>query len=478
MGGYLGAMAPSLPLRPGPRLGCLALLVVTLGGCSGGGLGVDPLSDIANIGAKNPLIPNQVAGGDPDDPALRRGTDREAGTDPVTAAEAEALRRERMQQAATLWANAERTQDPEDAADLYAEIAEEYPEYARAAEARYRAGVQAYRRRAWYESFDQLRSYMQVAPVNPHLKDIERMIFEGGRRLLAENREGTFSMFKSDEGATTMLSYVAQAFPAGLYADDALYVLGRHYQGEREPDTAALTYRQLIISYPDSEWVYMTRLALGDTYLERDQGEPYHAGFVDRDPRERLPSAEAAPFAGPVKSGPELALEQFEAFLDAVRMDPRRRVEYAQHVTYAEGRARQIRQALAAKERRTAAFYRSNGDGNAARVYEEAAQRWLAGRTDAPTVVVPGGPMAEPPPLPGSGAGWPTAPVDTTAPSSVPYEPAPADMGPIPPTGMPDPDIDPTTGLPWGVAPHGTPAPTTAPYVVPYEVPAPAPPGR
>ena len=56
-------MAPSLPLRPGPRLGCLALLVVTLGGCSGGGLGVDPLSDIANIGAKNPLIPNQVAGG-------------------------------------------------------------------------------------------------------------------------------------------------------------------------------------------------------------------------------------------------------------------------------------------------------------------------------------------------------------------------------------------------------------------------------
>ncbi|MGE0192553.1 MAG: tol-pal system YbgF family protein [Planctomycetota bacterium] len=415
-------MASLLPFRPATRPGCLAVLALALGGCSG--LGGDPLSDIANLGAKNPLIPNQVAGGDAEDPALRRGTDREAGTDPVTASEAEALRRERMQQAATLWANAERTQDPEDAADLYAEIAEEYPEYARAAEARYRAGVQAYRRRAWYESFEQLRSYMQVAPVNPHLKDIERMVYEGGRRLLAENREGTFSVFKSDEGATTMLTYVAQAFPAGLYADDALYVLGRHYQGEREPDTAALTYRQLLISYPDSEWVYMTRLALGDTYLERDQGEPYHAGFVDRDPRERLPSAEAAPFAGPVKSGPELALEQFEAFLDAVRPDPRRRVEYAQHVDYAEGRARQIRLALAAKERRTAAFYRSNGDGQASRVYEEAAQRWLAGRGEAPAVVVPGGPVVEPPPLPGSGADWPVMPTD------VPAEvPAPAPPG-------------------------------------------------
>ncbi len=381
-----------------------------LAACSGDGVGTDALSNIANLGAADPWIPNQVAGGDRNDPALRRGTDREAGGDPVTAAEAEALRRERMQQATTMWSQAERTGDPEDAETIYREIADEFPEFARAAEARYRSGVQAFRRRAWYESFESLKSYMQIAPVNPHLKDIERMIFEGGRRLLAENREGTFSFFASDENATSMLTYVAQAFPAGLYADDALYVLGRHYQGEREYDTAALTYKQLLIAHPQSEWVYMSRLALGDTYLERDQGEPYHAGFVDRDPRESLPRAEAAAFMGPVKSGPELALEQFEAFLDVVRPDPVRRTEYAQHVAYAEGRVRQIRGALAAKERRTADFYRRSGDANAARIYEDAARRILAGHGAEPApALAPDAAFETPPPVTGPGQ-WPTSP--------------------------------------------------------------------
>lgn len=425
------------------RLLATLLTVLPLAACSSGG-GVDPLSDVANLGAKNPLIPNQVAGGNADDPALRRGTDRAEGAgDPVTTAEAEALRVERVRQAAAMWSNAERTNDAEEAAELYAEIAEEFPEYARAAEARYRAGVMSFRRGEWFESFESLRAYMQIAPVNPHLKDIERMVFVGGQRLLAENREGVFSVFRSDDGAVAMLGYVPQAFPAGLYADDALYVLGRHYQGAREPDIAALSYKQLLLSYPESEWVYMTRLALGDTYLERDQGEPYHAGFVDRDPREPLPRAEAAPFMGPVKSGPELALEQFEAFTAAVEADPRRRVEYAQHLQYARGRASELRRTLAAKERRTAAFYRAQGDTQAATIYEQAAARWLAAPArPAPATWVPGGPLADPPPAPGTTIDWPTAPAPAPG---LPVTHDPATHG-VPP-------IDPTTGLPWGEAP-------------------------
>ena len=446
-------MAPRFPLC---QLVLAAALLLSCGACQGD----DALSDAANLGARNPIIPNQVSGGNPNDPALREGTDREARA--LTSEEAAAARVERRVRAEALWREAAATQDAERAEEIYAEIAEDYPDYNRAAQARYRQGVAAFRQQDYAVAFDALKAYMRIAPVSRHQKTIERMIFEGGARTIGQEREGLLSIFGTDDRAIDMLTFVAQNFPTGAYPDDALYLLGRHYQEEDEHDIAALTYKDLLQRYPTSEWSYMARLALGDTYLERDQGEPYHAGFVDRDPREKLPNEQAKAFLGPVKSGLVLALEQFETFIRGVGRDPRRRVEYASHLRYAQQRARQIRTSLSQKDARTSRWYAAQGDPNAARLYAESAQRHLQGGVTIPPAGAPPaagagrarpvGPLAEPPPEAGSGAAWSGgspdgAPVEAVPFEDAPYSPPPEDpMGgarvvrdPPPPTDAPVP---------------------------------------
>ena len=432
----------------------LAAAGLMLGACttdSGGG------GALNSLGAETPLIPNQVSGGDRDRMARDAAARQQAELDAMTPEEVRAARAQRKREADALWARAQSTGNTEEAIDLYDQLGDDYPESPNAAEARYREAVYLWRQREYLDAFDEFERYMSNAPINPHLKQIERMVFYAGVTLLDRGA----SLFRSDEPALEMLRFVAQNFPRGSYADDALYRLGRYYQGQREWDIAVLSYKELLINHPRSEWIYMTRLAMGDTYLQRDQGRNYHAGFVDRDPRQELPAEEAAAFAGPVRSGLELALEQFEVFLERIEADPTRRAEYGQHIQYARGRCQQIRGALAEKERRTAQWYQQQGDPRAAALYNRAAQSWLDGTRGtgrsaggtvrvtrpAPTPVVPviPGPAAPVAPPTPSGTSWPVMPVPQPDPPSIPTDNVTAPVPPAP-TGPNLPYAVPGTG--------------------------------
>lgn len=396
--------------------------------------GGDALSDLANLGAKSPPIHNQVAGGDASDPALRGHTDRNLPPPVLDKAEVAALQAERRRIAESLWARANQERIADEQADLYADLAEDYPDSVHAAESRFREGEAAFRAGDYSRAFTALRTYMQIAPVNPYQASVERMVFEGGRRMLEEPGGGLLDVFRSDDTALSMLQFVAQNFPAGNYPDDALWVLGRHFQGEGEHESAMLSFKEILIRYPHSEWTHMTRLALGDTYLERDGGEAYEAGFVDRDPRVALPSPEMAPRAGPVKSALVMGLDQFETFLENVRAEPRLHAEYASHVAYAETRTRQIRAGLAAKDERTARYYRDRGSMQAAQLHARSAARWRSGGHGGASVVA-------------------DLPAETTAPPAA-SPPTYYDAAPYAPA--PQPATTPNWGPSWGSPPATT----------------------
>ena len=446
-------------------------LAVGLGACTnsagGGGL--------RGLGAETPYLPDQVAGGDRDRLEKRVQEERAAELAAMTPEERAQMNAERKQEADALWARAQQA-SPAQAADLYEELADNYPEHGHAAEARYREGVSLWRQGEYNGAHDRFEEYMKIAPINPHLKQIERMEFVAGTRLLDRGA----SLFRSDEPALEMLRFVAQNFPRGTYADDALYRLGRYYQGKREWDIAALSFKELLINHPRSEWQYMARLALGDTYLQRDQGTDYNAGFVDRDPREELPAEEAAAFAGPVRSGLELALEQFEVFLERMAVDSTRRAEYGPHIQYARARVQQLRGALAQKEQRTATWYARQGDARAADLYRQAARGWADGsrrvggrsvggtvRTTRPTgPVVPAG--QEPPSI------APVTPPEIVPPETVPPGTFPPETSPPvlpPPEPGPTPATPTQPGTTWPTMPVPDAPPVTAPEPLPDRTP-------
>jgi outer membrane protein assembly factor BamD (BamD/ComL family)/predicted small secreted protein len=318
-------------------------------------------------------LPGQYAGGG----GVPGGTGVRDAAPPPSAQQVQALEARRLEQARALWQRAESAQSPAQKAGLYEAIADGYPEFPNAAEARYRQGRNEYLAHAYMDSVRTLEEYMQIAPVNPHLGDIEEMIYDSGVRYI-RNKGGFFAnIFKTDEDGLNALRYVAASFPAGDYADDALLFLGNYYRDDQEPDTAVLMYKELLMRYPDSEWSFEARKGLASTYAARDQGPPYNAGFVDRDPREDVPDdPRAEAHAGPVKSSLELAIGQYDRFIERIDRDPGRCGEYTLQVDEVKRQRQIAREKLALKDDRVAAYYAKRGDKNAALVYRRSAARW------------------------------------------------------------------------------------------------------
>ncbi len=457
-------------MRRSPFL--LPWLLLALCGCSGTGSN-DELSQpswmsgiVAEPGqhAEVPM-PNQVAGGNPRDPGLRsRRTQQQTPT--LSPQDQEALLARRRTAADALWQQAEATRDHESRADTYKRIGDDYPEVPRAAEARFREGQARVLEGDLVRANEVLMEYMAIAPVNPHAAEVEELIYRASTRDLRE-RSGLLAIFRTDENGLRGLEYIPRAFPAGNYPDDALLALARYHRDDGDPSTAALNYKELLRRYPDSEWSFVTRLELANTYMSRDTGDPYRAGFVERDPRERVPNDPIAQaHAGPVKSALELAIEQYELFQERIALDPGRRAEYASQVAFAASQIRVARTRLAAKDRSVAAWYAARGDGAAAAAYQRSAEQWLQpGGRPTPVNVSP--PPASPtaPPL-----AAPTLPPAGTGPAPQPPQGLPPPPPPPPRASAPtQPGSGPSSGA------------TTPPrgYVVPPPPPPPAwPPGN
>ena len=460
-----------------PRLAVsLAALVVGggLAACQGGAAGGRDLFSGNPDPGRPYQSPSTVSGG-------TRGGGRPAAPDPVAMkseedalaakarAEAEAAKAAQAREADALWTRAEGRRDPEDAADDYRKLANDHKDSPRAEEARWRAAVKYFEAAEWSQYLAALDIYTKDFPVNPHLADAERMTYDAALRHYDEAHTGLSRIFKSDQASFDALASIVDRFPQGQYPDDALLTLGELYRRKEDYAVAALQYRNLLIRYPDSEWSFQARLRLGDVYLARDQGAPYHAGYVDLDPRE--PASPAASAGRPVRSCVEAALVEYETFLERIAADPARRAEYASDVAYATERVAECRRRLAEKDRAIAGFYGARGQGTAADAYQrfagnvEGGKAWSDGLASPPaprtTPTTP--PPATAPPRVAPPAAPPAAPPRATPPPVVPPPVAP------PPVVVPPP-VTPPVILPQQPPPMPPPPPPPPPRVLPPTV--------
>jgi outer membrane protein assembly factor BamD (BamD/ComL family) len=410
----------------------VAATASVLAACTGGGSGAGDASFLTgsrDSGGSVPIPSDTRRAG-------REGLTRRVEVTPETEAQAAARHQRSLATAESLWNRAQSVEaaNPSTAAGLYRELAESHPDSPRAAEAKFREGRARFQARQYQEAVEALQRYMEVAPTNQHLAEVEEIVYRSGVGYLATLR-GLRAVFRTKALGYEALQYVAETFPNGVYADDALLALGAAHRQEDDKEgwiRAVLAYKLLLLRYPESPLVASARLGLGDAYLARDQGDGYHAGFTDLDPREDMPTdVEQAALNGPVKSGAELALAQFEALLADGRATPE------EHAAAQRGAA-QARERLAAKDRRAAAWYARRGGAAAAEPYYRSAaerQGTGAGPVSAPQVT------AVPPP-------FPPVPPPVTLPRTTPVPAAPA---PLPPGPPPPP-------------PSGTPAPAPSPY--------------
>ncbi len=446
---YLGARMNTSPAhrRLLRRLALpLALLAVT--GCAGvDGPEVPGFMKLGGTGSsRQVVIPNQVAGGDRSGQALPGSSEALTRAQGMT----DEQRAERAANAEALWVRANQTTNVSAAGDLYRDLADDYPESPNAAEAMFRAGKSRYRQAEWRAAIEALVGYMTSIPVNPHLGDVEEMLYTSAVRLLG-SATGLRKVFTSNDVPLNTLDFVAQTFPAGSYADDALLRIAEHHQEDEQWPLAVLHYKELLIRYPDSEWSFRARIGLADSYLQRDQGDPYHAGFVDLDPRETYANEQAQTFGADVRSSLRMALAQYEAFLERIALDPGRQAEYANEVTYARRMRGQVRNALAAKDLRIARWYRGKGDRQAARTYLQYAAahaETASGRAAAAELRALGGgsipqagapvvrPQRQPPRLPPQ-VTQPTAAPRVSAPTRPPRSPVGVPPPPPPPAWPP-----------------------------------------
>ncbi len=438
----------------------LASIPLAAGACSGTG-----------ASSRVPLeMPNAVSGGTrgggrPDSPSLERMAESEAIARADREKTAAEKRAEEQKRADDLWAAALRKQatDPEDAADDFKELAEKHKTSPHAEEAQWLAADGYFRAREWNDTIGVLEAYLKTNPVNPHLAEVERMLYESSIQVFAGAR-GISGIFRSRQRGYDGLKAIVERVPEGAYADDALLALGDQYVDEMDYETAALQYRNILLRYPDSEWSFRARLKLADAYLARDQGSAYHAGYIDIDPRTPVTPQSSA--SRPVRSVVEAALEQYQAFLDRIAADPGRRAEYANEVVYAERKVAECRQRLADKDRSIAGWCASRGQANAAATYQRFATNAAEGRTWCSGM--PAGASPRPALAPA------VVPPATVAPPPPPSPVLPPSV--LPPTAPP-PTAPPRTGPPPPPTPTA-PAPPPAPPSDPTPTPGPLPPPR
>jgi outer membrane protein assembly factor BamD (BamD/ComL family) len=369
-----------------------------------------------------------------------------------------------------LWAQGQASEDrnPRAAAEAYQKIVDDFKDSPHAPEARWRRLLMTYRARDWNGTVRAATDYMNAAPVNPHLVEVERMTYEASTNILASTR-GFAGIFRSDKLGYEGLEFLVDRIPQGAYADDALMALGDEYARREEYEDAALQYQNLLLRYPDSEWSFRARLRLADVYLARDQGAAYHAGYVDLDPRitankAAVPSPQYS-MNRPVRSCVAAALEHYESFLERIALDPGRCAEYAGEVAYAEGKVAECRRRLADKDRQAADYYARRGSVAAADAYRRYASNiengvaWTEGFPPPPAAApAPPDPSALPP--------EPSGPATTSPPAAPPPPPPPPAAAPPPPPPPP------------AAAPPAPPATVPAPRPSPPPPPGALPPPR
>ena len=439
-------------MAPSPRAATALLAAALLAGCQGS-QGANP---------RRPLqVPNAVSGGTrgggrPEAPSLERMHEEEAIAAEKKEQKAEVAAAARDARAEALWADATaRAQTaPGSAADEFAKIATDFKDSPHAEEARWREAEARFAVGDWFGAEAAAEKYLTDVPVNRHLAEAERIVYESSLEILRRTH-GFAAIWKSNKRGFDGLRFLVDRMPEGVYADDALLALGDQYYAKEDWEKAAQSYKELLVRYPESPLRHVAHMKLGDAYLARDQGDAYHAGYVDVDPRS--PASPQYLMSRPVRSTVDAAVAQYQAFLDGIAQDPAAARTMGPEIERARTMLATSRSRLAAKYREAAAFYAARGMSTGAEANRryadnvEAGRPWSDGVAAAvvPAAVPARAPLAAPPPAPprwGPPAG--TAPRPVSPPVPPPrverrVEPAFVVPPPPPPPPAPRPDVAP-----------------------------------
>jgi hypothetical protein len=303
-----------------------------------------------------------------------------------------------------------------------------------------------------------------------------------GKRWLASIR-GLAGIFKDEEQGYAMLQWVADTFPNGTHADDALFTLAESLRRKGDKDALVQSvqhYRALLLRYPRCDVAAEAHLGLAATYEARDQGAAYHGGYVDVDPREPIPDDPVQlANAGPVISALEMAAYEYQGVFELLEQCPSL-VSESQRSRAATG-LRRVQERIASKEERIGASYGGRSSARGQPYYRAADARrraaaegrlWIESEEvekaqkerrrlenqAAPVQPMPGQPVpAQPPGVP------PPSSTNTPPPVTPPTPPTPQPPTPEPQPEpfVPPPVVPPTVTPP--VAPAGATPPTQPP---------------
>lgn len=231
----------------------------------------------------------------------------------------------------------------DDAAEAFAELWQEHPTHALAADARFYEAESRYGEGKYHGAYEKYKRYLGDHPLSPHAPLIQRRLYDIGTYLVQTGMEGWWlGMFKDTTEGVEVLDYLVSAFPNGDLADDALIFAADAEATMGSHERAIHHLQDLIDLYPGSEWALEARLRLGRSYRALNRGVHYDADALKR------------------------AHAELRSYIDLVERDPDRAAEYGELLDSARAEAQEILELLATKRLEQATYYLKTGKTEAA----------------------------------------------------------------------------------------------------------------
>jgi outer membrane protein assembly factor BamD (BamD/ComL family) len=159
----------------------------------------------------------------------------------------------------------------EEASHLASYVPEYHPDAEVAEEALFLAGDSSYRMGEFWESFTFFKELLSRYPLSQHVRDIAERDFLIGEYFL----EGDVGFFTSRETGVKVMTHLVTNFSHHELADDAQMAIAEYYYREEDFEDAALSYKELIKRYANSEWAEKATVRLGLSHFKVSKGHSY-----------------------------------------------------------------------------------------------------------------------------------------------------------------------------------------------------------
>ncbi|MEZ5990042.1 MAG: outer membrane protein assembly factor BamD [Planctomycetota bacterium] len=136
-----------------------------------------------------------------------------------------------------------------------------------------------------YDAYKSIKQFPREHGDSPLLKDAETIEFQAGARLAA--RGGGFLGLWTDLGdAEAILEHFIVEYPASVYLDDALRILGEAAYQQQNWTRAIARFRELLEQGQDSEWREWAEFRFAMAHYRLVNGPDYDLGALELARRE------------------------------------------------------------------------------------------------------------------------------------------------------------------------------------------------